>query len=337
MPPVGHEHWLNAVHAFVFIQGYFILYGVIVTPYLALMPEITSDLKERVDLTTAQSIFMVIATVLFTLAGIVLENYGWFAFAAGAALLIVVFFLPAVFRLKEAPTQAAAPEDNLSYLQSLWLAFRNRPCRYVIFSTALYWFGLNGMIALVPHWTIRYLGRTEEDVTKLMVPFVVVNVIFFFVFNALAPKVGKYRLMLATFLGSGLVMMSLCHVGDIPFGSDFAQSVVVFALFAAPVAGFMVLPFAVLGDVIDNDAQQTGRRREAIFFGVQGIFQKTMIGVSIMTFTTVTTIGGQGGATPFGLKLMAFLCGLSCIAAFFLFLGYPLREDRGRAIMQGQS
>ncbi len=68
VPPVAHLHWLNAVWAFVLIQGYFIMYGVVVTPYLALLPEITADLKERVDLTTFQSLFMLVATISFTSA-----------------------------------------------------------------------------------------------------------------------------------------------------------------------------------------------------------------------------------------------------------------------------
>ena len=333
-PPFDHEHWLNAIHAFVFIQCYFVLYGVVVTPYLALMPELTQNLKERVDLTTAQSVFMLVATILFTTAGTVIEKWGWTPLAGGAALLITVFFLPIALRAKEQPRGAAPAEGELRYLESLWLAFKNRPCRYVLASTALYWFGLNGMIALIPHWTISVLGRGEANVTTLMIPFVVVNVVFFFVFNALVAKLGKHVLMLVTFLGSGLAMMALCLVGWLPIGSDFLQTALVIGLFAAPVAGFMVLPFAVLSDVIDYDERLTGRRREAIFFGVQGIFQKAMIGLSVLTFTVVPYIGGTGAPTPFGLKLMAFLCGTACVAAFLVFLKYPLREHEGKVCLR---
>jgi len=124
--------------------------------------------------------------------------------------------------------------------------------------------------------------------------FLVVNLAFFFVFNALAARWGKHILMLATFLGTSVVLMLLCLVGYLPFGSDFAQSAIVMALFGAPVAGFMVLPFAVLGDVVDYDETLTGRRREAIFFGVQGIFQKLMLGASVLTFTIVPYLGSDG-------------------------------------------
>lgn len=292
-PPLGHLHWINAVYAMVLIPAYFLLYGTIVTPYLALMPEITSDLKERVDLTTFQSVFILMGAFLFAGIGIMLDQWGWTVVIGGAALLIIVCFIPVSTQVREKP-RPQNHEQRLTLAQSLWLALKNRPCRYVLAATSVYWFALNAIIALVPYWVVNFLGRSEADVTKLMALFLVVNLAFFFVFNALAARWGKYVLMLATFLGTGFVLMLLCLVGYLPFGSDFLQSAIVMAMFGAPVAGFMVLPFAVLGDVVDYDQTLTGRRREAIFFGVQGIFQKLMLGASVLTFTIVPYLGGDG-------------------------------------------
>lgn len=330
VPPVGEAHWANALYAGILIPAYFILYTAVFTPYLALLPEITSNLKERVDLTTAQSIFLVITNVLFTMAGTVLQQWGWMVLAGLASLLTLLFFIPAATRLREAPRQADDVQQRLRYLESVKLVLRNRPCRIAMASISVYWFGLNAMIVIIPHWTISYLGRSEGDVTKLMIPFVAVNFVFFFVFNALAARLGKYVLMLATFLGSGLAMMAFCLVGHLPFGSLFLQSALVFSIFGAPLAGFMVLPYAVLSDVIDYDAQITGHRREAIFIGVSGVLQKIMLGFSVLTVTIVPYLGGNGEPTAYGLKLMAFLCGLASIAAFLIFIPYPLRDYQGR-------
>ncbi len=293
-PPVGHEHWLNAAWAAVFVPLYLILYGVVITPYLALLPEVTTDLKERVDLTTFQSLFMLVASILFSLVGVFLKLWGWQVVIGGAAVLIVLFFLPATLFIREKPAAAPSGHVPLGFFQSVWLALRNRPFRRVIAATALYWFALNGMIALVPFWVVGYLGRGEDDVTKMMGMFLVVNLVFFVVFNALSARTGKYVLMLATFVGTAVVMSLMACVGYIPFGSDYLQTALVVALFGAPVAGFMVLPFAILGDVVDYDERLTGRRREAIFFGVQGIFQKVMIGVSVFAFTIVPYLGSDG-------------------------------------------
>jgi len=83
-------------------------------------------------------------------------------------------------------------------------------------------------------------------------------------------------------------------VGRLGIGSDLVQSAIILAAYGAPAAGFMVLPFAVIGDVIDYDETLTGRRREAIFIAVQGIFQKISIGISVLVFTFVAYLGGEG-------------------------------------------
>lgn len=342
-PPIDHLHWANVVWAFVFIQGYFALYGMVVTPYLALMPEIAPRLRDRVDLTTAQSVFMLAATIAFTFTGVALERWGWTLTAAGAALLFLGAYVPAAFCVRE---RSGPPRDGVR--PGLWVSVRsalgNRAFRYLAGATALYWFGLSATIALVPHWTVRYLGRGEQDVTLLMAPFVGVNVAFFFVFNAMAKRFGKFPAMLATFLGSSVAMGALALVGRGLPGSPFAQTGVVIALLGAPVAGFMVLPYAVLSDVVDYDEQRTGRRREAIFFGVQGVCQKFMIGVSVFAFTVVPLLERVPGhwlprlgsaPSPFGMKLMALLSGASALAAFCVFLGYPLREKGGEAVLAG--
>ena len=294
MPPFGHNHWANEVHAGIFIPLYLILYGLVFTPYLALIPEITSNLKERIDLTTFQSVFMLLASILFALVGVMINLWGWTVVMGAAAALIFLFFLPCATRIHERPRPAVAENEDLAFFHSVFLTLKNKPFRYVVAATALFWFGLNGLIALIPFWVVSYLGRSEGDVTNLMGLFLIVNMLFFFVFNGLAPKLGKHMLMLATLLGSAIVLAAMCLVGLLPFGSDYLQTAFIVALFGAPVAGFMVLPFAILGDVVDYDERLTGRRREAIFFGVQGIFQKIMIGVSVFTFTIVPFLGDDG-------------------------------------------
>ncbi|MCX5769290.1 MAG: MFS transporter [Candidatus Hydrogenedentes bacterium] len=293
-PPVDHMHWLNIAYVLVLVPTYFILYGVIITPYLSLIPEITTDLKERVDLTTVQSVFLMMSTFLFAASGVVLQKFGWHALAGGAAVIIILAFLPVSYFVKERPRPNQHDAPPLGMMENTLLALRNRPFRYMAAAAALYWFGLNTIIVMVPHWVSSVLGRGEDTVTLMMAPFLLMNLVFFFVFNYLAGRIGKYRAMLITFLGSGIVMAMLAFVGRLGIGSDLIQSTVILAAYGAPAAGFMVLPFAVVGDVIDYDEKLTGRRREGIFIAVQGIFQKISIGISVLVFTFVAYLGGEG-------------------------------------------
>ena len=297
MPPAPQMSVWNAVYLLVLVQAYLVLYGLIITPYLALLPEITSDLKERIDLTTFQSVFLLAGNLLFALLGVVLAVCGWTLVAAGVAVLSVVFFIPVSTAIRERHRPGGHVHERLHLFRSIAMTLRNRPFRYLALSMGFYWFGLNGILVLVPNWAVCVLGRGESTVTALMAPFLAVNLLFFFVMNVLAPRVGKYRLMLLTYFGSAAVMAAFALVGLLPGTSGFVQTLIAVAFFGCPAAGFMVLPFAVMSDVADYDEQKTDRRREAIFFGVSGIFQKVMIGLSVLTFTYVAYIGNDGSRT----------------------------------------
>jgi len=89
-----------------------------------------------------------------------------------------------------------------------------------------------------------------------------------------------------------------------------------------PVAGVPVLPFALLADVIDVDAKSSGARREAIYFGVQAIFLKSIIGLSVVTFATSHAL--------FGARSLPWIAGAAdgiCAMGLVIFCFYPLRKQ----------
>ena len=327
VPPQGLTTGINALYIFVFIQLYFILYTVVVTPYLALLPELSDDKAERLNITTLQAVFIMLGTVAFGAMGFILQKWGWSAVGGLVALLIVISFLPTVLFIREKPLQArsasgAAARDGLL----VWLksTLGNRAFVYLLVATSLYWFGLNLVLMIAPYWVVQLLGLGQDAVSLLMAPFLISSVVFFAVFNLLAKKYGKYRMFVLTLLGTALIVPMLALVPHLGFGSATAQSMFVMGLVGVPVAGFFMLPYALLADVVDDDAQKSGQRREAIFFGVQAIFQKSAIGLSILVFGLMAETGASadGGS----LKRISFVAGLACLAALLAFWRYPLRD-----------
>ena len=137
---------------------------------------------------------------------------------------------------------------------------------------------------LVPRWVEEVLHAGKDAVTFVMLPFIGVNLIGFFAFNSLAKRIGKFRCFLVVLALSALIFPLIIVGAFLKIGSPLLVTQIAVALAGLPVAGFAVLPFALLGDVIDLDAERSGIRREAIYFGVQAIFQKSMIGASIVSF-----------------------------------------------------
>jgi glycoside/pentoside/hexuronide:cation symporter, GPH family len=166
---------------------------------------------------------------------------------------------------------------------------------------------------------ILHLKR-EAD-TWVMLPFIACNLMGFFIFNWLAKRIGKYRGFLVV-LGSSALIFPLIAVGGLmPVGSPLVRTQISVALAGLPVAGFAVLPFALLADVIDLDSEQSGIRREAIYFGVQAIFQKSMIGISVVCFAWIHEMRG-----PSGLPWLALSAGAACALGFMAFCFYPVRR-----------
>lgn len=339
VPPVpGSMHWANAVWVFVLVQLFFICWSLLANPYMALLPEITSDLGERVNISTYQAVFLMVGTLVFGVMGPIKDALGWAGLGLVTGGLTVASFVPTMLAIREKPSNAgsAATEKMRFAMIFQWAktTFHNRPFRYLLGATALFWFGLNMIILIIPFWTQYVLGRSDRDVVLLMAPLLATNIVFFFVFNYLAKRFGKYPVMLLTFILAAFTMPLLWLVGTGPGVDAMLHTQIVMAWIGVPVAGIMILPYAILSDVIDHDETLTGRRREGIYVGVQAIFQKIAIGISIAVATGLMYFGGDVRPTEFGLKLIAAAAGCSSFIAFAVFLGYPIREKDGKAYIK---
>jgi len=331
-PPLPGEHALNGLYLLVMVPAYLFCYNIVVAPYLGLLPEITADLRERVNITTIQSVFLMGSSFVFAAMGFVLEHAGFAVMAGLVSCLTIVFMLPTCFSIRERYSHEGRTAQRPRFIEGLTISLRNRAFVHVILSTSCYWFALNSVLLLVPFWVSHYLGLGQDYVPRLMVPFLLANLVFFFVFNYLANRYGKFIMFLATLASTGLSFLLLLIVGLMPWGGLLEQSMAVFAVVGMAVAGFYVLPFALLADVVDYDERITGHRREALYVGFQGTFQKAALGLSSFQFSLLAYLGSDHISTA-GLKLVALSAGVACLIGFLLFIGYPLRDRGGKLIL----
>ncbi len=334
MPPVPGERspW-NALTLFLLVQGYFVFWTLLANPYMSLIPQLSADAKDRVDITTIQALFIMVGTLLSAFIGNIKNALGWQGLGVVAGCVTILAFIPTLAMIREKPTLDLKRDDN--YLKPgavfRWLAdtLKNKPFKHLLAATSLFWISLNLVIILIPYWVERVAGRGDAEVVLVMVPFLISNIVFFFVFNLVSKRIGKRPVFLYTLAGSAAAILLLLPAGIVPL-EPMLHTQLVMAVFGIPSAGFMMLPYALLADVVDYDETLSGKRREAIYYGVQAIFQKVSIGASIGVASSLMFIGGAGKATPFGLKLIATVAALSAMIAFFSFHGYPLREGNAK-------
>jgi GPH family glycoside/pentoside/hexuronide:cation symporter len=338
-PPVpGRESWINAVYVFTLVQLFFIFWSMLANPYMALLPEITTDLKERVNITTMQGVFLMLGTLIFGAMGPIKNKIGWIGIGAITGIITLISFAPTLLTIREKPSELSHVNSEKMRLGTIFTwartTFKNRAFVFMLLALAFLWFSLNMVILIVPFWTQYVLGRSDADVVLLMGPFLVSNILFFFVFNFISKKAGKYAAFLITLGSAALTMSSLALVGLFKVGSLMLQSQVCMALIGIPVAGIMILPPAILSDVIDYDEKLTGQRREGIYVGVQAIFQKIAIGISIAAATVMMYMGGSSTPTVGGLKMISVSAGVFAFIAMLIFIRYPVREKDGKAFIK---
>ena len=110
------------------------------------------------------------------------------------------------------------------------------------------------------------------------------------------------------------------------------------ALMGFPVAVLLVIPNAAVSDLSELDGYKTGKNREAMFFGTQGLFMKVNYGIASAITASLFAFFGKDIAEPLGVKLAGPVGGLFVLAGFFVFLRFPqkkvteeLAEYRSRA------
>jgi GPH family glycoside/pentoside/hexuronide:cation symporter len=322
MPPVGAVPWVRIFYSVAVTQLFFLGYALVVTPYLALLPEIAGSTVQRLNLTTGQSIGAMVGTLVFAMCGLVIQAGGYMALGWMLAISTLISFYPLTFCIREhfvQPDETRIPFGQLF----VWIVqiARNRNFLPLLISTALYWFGLNLLLMLVPRWVEEILHLKRDAVTWVMLPFIGLNLIGFFIFNWLAKRIGKFRGFLLVLGSSALIFPLIALAGLLSIGSALVRTQIAVALAGLPVAGFAVLPFAILADVVDLDSEQSGIRREAIYFGVQAIFQKSMIGVSVVCFAWIHEMTGSTG-----LAGIALAAGAASALGFIVFCFYPVRR-----------
>ncbi|HSV96944.1 MAG TPA: MFS transporter [Spirochaetota bacterium] len=331
------SHWLNAVYLFVMVQLFFICWTFLANPYMALLPEITSDLDERVNITTMQAVFLMIGTFIFGAMGAIKDELGWIGIGAVTGALTLVSFFPTVFTIKEKSSIGRIAKERFRFTTIMdWTrtTFKNRSFVILVAATSSLWFALNMVILVVPFWVQYALDMTDREVVLLMAPLLVVNIVFFFVFNYIAKRLGKFTAFVATLASAAVTMPLLGLSGYLPFGDMMLQSQIAMALVGIPVSGIMVLPPALLADVIDHDETLTGKRREGIYFGVQAIFQKIAIGLSIAVATALMYGGGSETASVWGLRMISVSAGAAALVSLAFFTRYPIREKDGKAFVR---
>lgn len=331
-PPARSISLANSVYLGLMLALYFFFFTVYVCPYLALLPELARTRAERVNLATARAVFTLAANAVALVgagllmklfAGVLGPGYGFHGMLWTMGLLaLVAMYLP-VAAVREREYCEAQPA-NLRLVQALVETVRNRAFLIYLAGTVAFWFGFNMVTMGVNYFVTVLIGMHESDSFLFTAAAFAVAALFFPVVNMLSRKYGLKRAYLVGMALFAVLLPFMYFLNDPLFGLGRREfGLLVMGLLGIPLAGLFILPDALVGEITDIDETKTGRRREAMYFGTQGLVLKVFLGVSSVILTLLFRMFGFTAGRPLGVQLIGPVAAFFILVGFLAFLRYP--------------
>jgi Na+/melibiose symporter-like transporter len=312
---------------------------VVSVPYLALLPEMALDYDERTSVNTYRHVASVFGIVAALGLRPLAASYGGGAagFAVAGGLYGVLVALPWVVvyvSTWERPEFRARPAVS-SLREGLVSLARHSTYRQL---TALYLTGrmaIDLVGALLLLYFTHWIGRSG-DFEPAMLIFLAAVIGASPVWLALTRRYDKA----AMFRAGALVWMAgqfllLAVQPDWPRGVALALGLLLGVGYA--VVDFM--PWAMIGDVVDEDDLAYGERREGLYNGSFGFLRKVAGAAVVLVALGILDLAGfRKGAQPDDVAIQAIryltALGPACLLAVAVWLarGYPLGRERHGAI-----
>jgi GPH family glycoside/pentoside/hexuronide:cation symporter len=348
-PTIINAAWLTAMLLVLHVS-----FTVVVNPYLALMPEIWESEKGRIRVSIWMSIFGALAQIfVFVVFGPMISNYmdgggtflgfavqdGFKLAAVIGTILTFVAFLPVVIAIRERP-HSAQKDVPYGLMKACWETLRNPAFMpYIIAGAMLY--GAQFMVqAALPYVVATQvvnqtssfapmnwvLSQGPDTISGLMLlGLVVFSIGFYPLVDKLAAKYRRKTLMMISLAFFAICIPLVTLSGRMGIPAHY-QLMVVCLLISPGLALCLVVPRAILADIMDLDTERTGYRREAMYNGMEGLLQKIAGGLALMFQGFLFSTFGYSTEKPWGIVLAGFTASVMSIIGIVAFTKYPIQK-----------
>ena len=314
---------------------------VLSVPYLALIPEMSTDYDDRTSINTYRAIAAItgtmVAAAFFGIAQALGGEERGFALTGAAIGLWMILPWPLVYWLSfERKTGAQAPEKN-NLVGDIRGLLRNRTYLRLC---GLYIGGRISMDLLglaIPLYITVWLVR-PDDVHWTLLSMLACAVLFMPIWMSLSRRFEKHQVFIA-----GSIWFSFCLLAIFiaepswPVWSLFVMA----GLLGVGYAAIDLMPWSMVGEVIDEDSLFHDRKREGLYNGVLTFLRKVAgataymfagIGLSLSGFDQAA--GEQPSSALWTIRGLASLAPATfVILGIFAALGYPLTRARHTEIV----
>ena len=291
--PINGESPINAVFLAVMMLLFYLCMTCYCTPYNALIPELGRTQKLRINVSTYISATYFIGTALAytvpTIANMLFPTFGvaggYRIAIAGLAVVAVICMLVPAFGIDEHKYADTTPSESPAF-NSLVKTFKNKEFQTFVASDILYWVAFTMFQTGLLFYVTELMGLDVAWSTILLVLMMVVAIILYIPVNFLAKRIGKKKLIVFAFSFFAVTfgITALSGMLGVPLE---AWGILIAVLASIPLAILGVLPQAVVADIADVDALDTGEARQGMFYAARTFAMKLGQAVSMLVFTGI--------------------------------------------------
>jgi GPH family glycoside/pentoside/hexuronide:cation symporter len=299
VPPVDNQWQLFGYYAGIAFL-YYIASTTVSIPYTTLASELTHTYTGRTSLASFQTAFdlgggifaLVMAQVIFERIPDTRQQY--IILAIGCSVLAVLAVLLCVwgtypcFQTMQSQRSTATIATTSPLISQVRTVLSNRAFLMVMGIFLCSWLAMQLIASVLPYFVVHYMGRQEQDVTKLGITAQLTALAATIAWSWLGHRFDK-----RTIYFLGIPPWILAQAGI--FFLQPQQIGFVYVLAVTMGVGISVaylVPWSTLPDVIDLDELQSGQRREGIFYGFMSQMQK--IGVAVSLFLVGKSLDWSG-------------------------------------------
>lgn len=321
-PPLPYESMFNLVYLTIMLALFFIFFTIVVTPYLALIGELTETKQERITLTTMQGITQVIGVIVAEAgSGLIISIFDFkvMGITLGVISLLSISLTPIFVQEKKTETN-----HTYSIISSFKLTLKNKNfLLYLSFYISI-WFGINSLTIAMPYITEILLQKNAET-SGLMIGCAFMLALLF---SPLIPRItnlySKKTIMLFT---ASLFALLLLLTGWFGTFISYPFAFLIVVLTGIPLSVIFIIPNAMVADIAQQDGIDHGKRREGMFFGAQGLIIKIVIGLSSFITPLIFHTFGYNQTDYLGLQLIGPISSALVIIGIWLLSWYDLPDE----------
>jgi glycoside/pentoside/hexuronide:cation symporter, GPH family len=327
-PPSAGTSVTNVIYLAAVLFVYYWAYTAVLIPWFAVLPEMSPKKDVRAKIAAVGvAIGILGALIAGGLYGTLISRFGVFVMAL---ILGAVAFIAGELTLLGIKQRHRIDEaEKMSgFFKAMKEAFADRQIFSFAAMITLVQLTYQLMLMNTPYLVSLILKRPDTDSSILVAEVVIamaVSIPLWYILVKKYPKRHVFRgVIVAMIAGFGLSFF----IGDYPLVSPFVQAMIIFPIAAIPLGGVFLMSLLLIADLTDYGELKTGKRKEAIYYGIYGFVRKTGWAFSAVILNAVLAVFGYSAENPAGVKIVWVVCAASCLVGLLFFIPYKIGDTK---------